>query len=230
MELLLEKYKVISITWILFALLYLLLTSDCYNLLSQNCKLIPPNEMGDFLSGFFAPLAFLGLIVTIYQQKVDSQALLKIEIERNKVLEPHFILNIENYKRVDVEQVENPGYWLDLDVALFNTRGTAIDTKVFVKRNGVYTQFGEPINVIERFEKKEIQLHLIYITPPMTKNQKIVENIRIDAMGETGEKFEYYFNLIILEINETTVLEGFKPLGIDFKNYYSFIVERIINE
>jgi hypothetical protein len=73
-----------------------------------NVKLLYPNEMGDFLAGAFAPLAFLWLVIGYFQQgeelKQNTRALelqaeeLKNSVEQQKIIAQANLEEIEHLK------------------------------------------------------------------------------------------------------------------------------------
>jgi len=53
MDFLAKRFKNIAICWVVFSLIYLLIASDWCDIELASCSLMSPNEMGDFLAGFF---------------------------------------------------------------------------------------------------------------------------------------------------------------------------------
>ena len=86
----------------------LLLTLNVNPLLS-----LRPNELGDFLAGAVAPLAFLWLVVTVFQQhrelKLNTKALqLQAEELKNQVEETRALVGHAVATRIVTKLVQEP--------------------------------------------------------------------------------------------------------------------------
>lgn len=71
----------ISFGWVMLVIVMLFVTMTCsdasapfWNLYGRHLQCMPANEIGDFLAGAFAPLAFFWLVVTVLVQSQELKA------------------------------------------------------------------------------------------------------------------------------------------------------------
>ncbi|WP_335951812.1 hypothetical protein [Acinetobacter beijerinckii] len=210
MDFLAKRFKNIAICWVVFSLIYLLIASDWCDIELASCSLMSPNEMGDFLAGFFSPLAFVGLMITIYNQKNDSDNLLEIERERNRANNPFFVWKFksvekqEDYYHESDELVSNYCFRFDL----FNIRGTATSTKIFMTNpNGSSIQICSEKYLIEKGDKNEVQF---LFGCEQCKNESVKMEVKVESINEMGQIVSYVYDLFILDYrDEYTSEDGF---------------------
>lgn len=197
-----NNFKYICIFWICVAFLYLLLTSDYCDLSQENCSLLPPNEMGDFLAGFFAPLAFIGLMITIHNQKNDTQNLLEIERERNKSTDPFFIWIFKDItKDTDYDHESDTVYeYYNFNFELVNIRGLATTTKIFVKSlHNRWYQLGREIFLLEKNKVTKVNFR---IDTSECETNNANQEVKIECISEMGRSVLFYYNLKVTDYRE----------------------------
>ncbi len=168
--------------------------------------------MGDFFAGVFAPLAFLGLMVTIQNHKNDTQDLLNIEKERNKASDPFFIWIFKDI-------VKHEEYYSEHDVTkqyyifkfqIVNIRGIATTTTVFIKGSGIWCQNGKQILI---FEKNTINSFEFLIDCDLCKSGQARREIKIECINEMGKKLNFYYDLTVTDYrDEFCDVDGFDAM------------------
>jgi len=97
-------WKSILQSWALYVTVFWLAIGAYYIFFGHSSSLLDnPNELGDFLAGFFSPLAFLWLVRGFYQQQ-DEIRLLQKEVEATN---EHMALQntlLEDNKKTEIER------------------------------------------------------------------------------------------------------------------------------
>jgi hypothetical protein len=206
---------VVSFVWVAIAVALFMNAAPCCEsatgFWAQKVTCLPPNEMGDFLAGVFAPLAFLWLIAAVFLQREELSAQRQELMASRNVAQQHveeakknvtFIeeqtkLLADQRKQAEQENADRQIDQLIKQIDSFFSRIAGNTLAIWKLENEerklkpIEKKQSEPVDhyimkSIARFDTHMTNLHDDF-GPPTTRNFQKTLNFIISAMNEVDK-------------------------------------------
>lgn len=203
-----EKSKLSSM--LIFTIVYMAMIILYCLLDMKGMRTLKPNEWGDFLAGFFAPLVFMWLIYGYYQQ--GKELSLQLEEVKNSVTQQTKMVNLQqqeidakNFAAKPFFKIENPkfeityeGGWIHDPQSNESPEEPEQVTKVFfdIKNLG---EVAKHINVIDSHTSQQLDSEYEIKKDSTRRIFFYVEDIYTKELAEKNE-VEFYLTIIYFNI------------------------------
>lgn len=204
-----KKYwvPIALVTYVVFVIVYSILFFFSYG---KN-YLLSSNELGDFLAGFFAPIAFLFIVLGYLQQRnaiAENTRILGEQIEElqlskqlmKKTNQPKFVINIRNVSFDEKNSLLK--FYLDI----LNTHQEC----TLLSYEFLDEDFNKAVNITGSFPhkldtNKNTEFHVTIYNPSNShKPRQLFKIFYLDIFGNKNEFF-FLLKIDLLDLNQNQV-------------------------